>query len=103
MKLIDHHNPAIQVPAIVMEKSSICTIFVVRRKHVHDTKNRTVQPCSIPAGRDLHGNKTDMATIRVITINGVTCQLVGRCHPQVQAHAKPTVLPIEDLGVVASK
>ena len=96
MKLIVHHNPPIRVPTIVMEKLPNCTIFVVRRKHVHDTKNRTVQPCSIPAGRDLHGNKTDMATIRAITINGVTHQLVGRCHPQAQAHANPTVLPIED-------
>ncbi len=96
MKLIIHHNQPIRVTAIVMEKSLNCAIFMVRRKHVHDTNNRTVQPCSIPTGRDLPGNKTDTATIRAITINGVTCQLVGRCHPQAQAHANPTVLPIED-------
>ena len=96
MKQIVHHNPPIRVPAIVMEKSPNCAIFMVRRKHVNDTTNRTVQPCSIPTGRSLPGNKTDTATICAITINGITRQLVGRCHPQAQAHANPTVLPIED-------
>jgi hypothetical protein len=96
MKLIVHHNPPICVPAIVMEKTPNCAIFVVRRKHVHDTNNHAVQPCSIPTGHDLPGDKTDPATIRAITINGVTRQLVGCCHPQAQGHANPTVLPIED-------
>ena len=96
MKLIVHHNPPIRVPAIVMEKLLNCVIFVVRRKHVHNTNNRAIQPCSIPTSRNLPGNKTDMATICAITINGVTCQLVGRCHQQAQVHANPTVLPIED-------
>ena len=96
MKLIVHHNPPIRVPAIVMEKSPNCAICMVRRKHVNDTNNHTIQPCSIPTGRSLLGNKTDTATIHAITINGVTRQLVGRCHPQAQAHANPTVLPIED-------
>ena len=96
MKLIIHHNLPICAPAIVMEKLPNCVIFVVRRKRVHYTNNRAVHPCSIPTGRDLPGDKTDTATIRAITINGVTRQLVGRCHPQAQAHANPTVLPIED-------
>ena len=96
MKLIVHHNTPIRVPAIVMEKSPNCAIFMVRRKHVHNTNNQAIQPCSIPTDRDLPGNKTDTATIRAITINGVTRQIVGRCHPQAQAHANPTVLSIED-------
>ena len=96
MKLIVHHNTPIRVSTIVMEKSPNCVIFMVRRKHVHDTNNRAIQLYSIPTSCDLPGNKTDTATICAITINGVTCQLVGRCHPQAQAHANPTVFPIED-------
>ena len=96
MKLIVHHNTPIRVPAIVMEKSPNCAIFMVRRKHVHDTNNRTVQPCSIPTGRDLPGNKTDATTICAITIYGVTRQLMWCCHPQAQAHANSIVLSIED-------
>jgi hypothetical protein len=84
------------VPTVVMEKTANCAIFVVRRKDVHNTNNRAVQPCSIPIGRDLPGNKTDTTTIRAITIYGVTRQLVWRCHPQAQVHANPTVLSIED-------
>jgi hypothetical protein len=89
-------HPPIHVPAIVMEKTPNSTVFVVRRKHVHYTNNRTIQPCSIPSGRHLPGHKTDTATIRAITIYGVTCQLVWRCHPQAQAHANSIVLSIED-------
>jgi hypothetical protein len=79
-----------------MEKSMNRTVFVVGRKHVHDTNNRAVQPCSIPASRDLPGHKTDTTTIRAITIYGVTGQLVWRCHPQMQAHANSIVLSIKD-------
>jgi hypothetical protein len=79
-----------------MEKSPNDAIFMVGRKHVQDTNHCAVQPCSIPTGRDLPGHKTDTATIGAITINAVTCQLMGRCHPQVQAHANSTVLSIED-------
>ena len=96
MTLIVHHNPPIRVPAIVMEKSPNGMIFMVGRKHIQDTNHRAVQPCSIPTGRDLPGHRIDTATIRAITINGVTRQLVGRCHLQAKAHANSTVLSIED-------
>ena len=79
-----------------MEKMPDSTVFMVGRKHVHDTNNRAIQSCSIPASRDLPGHKTDMTTIRAITIYAVTRQLVWRCHPQVQAHANSIVLSIED-------
>jgi hypothetical protein len=79
-----------------MEKSTNRTFFMVGRKHIHNTNNRAVQPCSIPASRDLPGHKTDTATIRAITIYDVTCHLLWRCHPQAQVHANSIVLSIED-------
>ena len=96
MTLIVHHNPPICIPAIVMEKLPNGAIFMVGCKHVQDTNHRAVQQRSIPTGCNLPGPKIDMETISAITINGVTCQLVGHCHPQAQAHAKSTVLSIED-------
>jgi hypothetical protein len=65
----------------VVEKTANRTIFVVRCEHVDNTNNRAIQPFSIPTSRDLPRNKTDTTTIRAITINGVTRQLVGRGHP----------------------
>jgi hypothetical protein len=79
-----------------MEKLTNRTVFVVGRKHIHNTNNHAIQPCSIPASQDLLGHKTDTATIRAITIYGVTLKLMWRCHPQVQAHANSIVLSIED-------
>jgi hypothetical protein len=96
MKLIVHHNPPMHVPAIVMEKSPNGAIFVVGCKHVQDTEHHAIQPYSIPTSPDLPGHKKDTATIHAITINGVTHQLMWRCHPQVQVHANSTVLSIED-------
>jgi hypothetical protein len=87
----------------VVEKTANRTIFVVRCKHVDNTNNRAIQPFSVPTGRDLPGNKTDTTTICAITINGVARQLVGRSHPHAQAHANPTILPIENQRVAASK
>jgi hypothetical protein len=79
-----------------MEKTPDSTVFMVGCKHIHDTNNRAVQPCSIPTSCDLPGHKTDTATIRAITVNGVTRQLMWRCHPQAQAHSNSIVLSIED-------
>ena len=77
MKLIVNHNPPIRVPAIAMEKSPNVVIFVVGRKQVNDTNHRAIQPCSIPTNRDLPDHKTDTATIRAITINGVNTPTRG--------------------------
>ena len=78
-------------------------VLIIRFICLHDLNNESIQRAIVLSSGVFLCHKTNMTFIRAITVDGVTCDFIWNCHPQIKMNANSIVRMIVHQWVAAAK